>query len=64
MNSILYMYLHVLLQYNARDAARASCQLTRRRVEFHDLTQPGVVTRPIIEFDWGESCVRWYRAQI
>jgi hypothetical protein len=29
MNSILYMYLHVLLKYNARVAARAQ-QLTRR----------------------------------
>jgi hypothetical protein len=50
------MYLHVLLKYNARVAARAE-QLTRRRVEIHDLTRNGIMTRPIIELDWGESSV-------
>jgi hypothetical protein len=39
------MYLHVLLQYNARVAVRAE-QLTRRRVAIHDLTGIGIVLVP------------------
>jgi hypothetical protein len=45
MNSILYMYLHVLLKYNARVAVKAQ-QLTRRRVEIHHLTSIGIVLVP------------------
>ena len=46
-NSILYMYLHVLLKYNARVAVRAQ-QLTRRRVEIHDLAHIRIIARPIM----------------
>ena len=55
MNSILYMYLHVLLKYNARVAVRAQ-QL--RGEELQTMTQRiGSMTRPIIAIDWGESYV-------
>ena len=45
MNSILYMYLHVLLKYNARVAVRAE-QLTRRSVAIHHLTSLGIALVP------------------
>ncbi len=54
--SIHHMYLHVLLKYNARVAARPGvCE--ENEFTLLDLTLVVVNTRPITCTDWGESCV-------
>jgi hypothetical protein len=58
------MYLSALLKYNARVAAKAQ-QLTRREdLYVPGLTSAGVIARPVIAFDWGESCVTRYCADV